>query len=199
MRLLAFTDIHGDKKAIKAILGSVKKDDPDILVCAGDLSNFGDNLSMLINAIKSVKKPLLIIHGNHEDYDELKALCENIEDCVCMHKKILRLGGYLFIGMGGGGFLSRDSEFERFVENKKNELLKGEKIILITHGPVYNTKVDMIHGLGHRGCKSYRRFIDKYNPIVAICGHFHETFGKFDEVNNTLVINPGKAGKILEF
>ncbi|MBI2670510.1 metallophosphoesterase [Candidatus Woesearchaeota archaeon] len=199
MKVLAFTDVHGDKRAIKSIIESAKLDNPDLLVCAGDASNFGENLDLILKELKTTKKSIIIIPGNHEDKEELEKICNKFENCIYLHKRTYKIGNYFFIGFGGGGFSTRDFEFEEFVNKKKEEISKEHKIILITHGPVYGTKVDLIPGLGHRGCKSYRKFIDKFKPIIVICGHFHEAAGKLDEIDRSLIINPGKLGKVLEF
>ena len=199
MKILAFTDVHGDKKSISGLIESAKIDNPDLLVCAGDLTNFGENLHNFLILLNKTGKLLLIIPGNHEDPDELEKICGNNKNCVYLHKKIYRIGNYLFIGSGGGGFSVKDLEFEKYFVKMKKEFSKDVKIILVTHAPVYKTKTDMLEGLGHRGCISYRKFIEEYKPILAICGHFHETSEKIDHIGKSLVINPGKRGKILEF
>lgn len=199
MKLLAFVDVHGNRKAIKRLIESVKIDNPDYLVCAGDLTNFSYDLEEIIKLLNTIKKPILIIPGNHEDGNELKSLCKKYHNLIYLHKNIYRINGYTFIGCGGGGFSFEDHEFEEFVKKFKSDIKKDDKIILITHAPIYGTKVDIIPGLGHRGCKSYRKFVDIFKPIIAVCGHFHETEGKFDELDKSLIVNPGQFGKIIEF
>ena len=199
MRLLAFVDVHGSKKAINALIETSKREDPDILVCSGDISNFSSNLELIIKGFKLVGKPLLIVPGNHEDENELGKICKNFEFCTFLHKNFYRVGDYLFIGFGGGGFSFEDYEFEMFIKKIKDKISKEDKIILVTHAPIYGTKVDVIPGLGHRGCKSYRKFVEVFKPVVAICGHLHETERISDTIGKTLVINPGKFGEIIEF
>jgi len=35
------------------------------------------------------------------------------------------------------------------------------------------------------------------NPVLVLCGHFHENFRKQDKIKNTLIINPGPDGTII--
>ncbi|MBI2662967.1 metallophosphoesterase [Candidatus Woesearchaeota archaeon] len=192
MKILVFTDSHGNKSSIKRIIEKSKE--VDIVVCAGDLSNFSIDLDVVLNQLKAIKKPLLIIHGNHEMGSELKKLCKKY-GFIYIHKGIYRVDNYSFIGFGGGGFSKIDLEFENWSKNIKKE--KNEIIVLVTHAPVYNTKLDFLKGIGHAGNLSIRKFINRINPKLVICGHFHENFGVVDKINQTKIINPGNEGKVL--
>ena len=86
-------------------------------------------------------------------------------------------------------------EFENWSKNIKKG--KNEIIVLVTHAPVYNTKLDFLKGIGHAGNLSIRKFINRVNPKLVICGHFHENFGVVDKINQTKIINPGNEGKVL--
>jgi len=193
MKILAFVDLHGNLKK----LGEIKKKakNADIVVCAGDLSIFGAELDWLMAELNDIGKKTLILHGNHETEEEIKALCTLFENLEFIHKKTYEFQGYTFIGWGGGGFSLVDKEFERFT-NKINEKIKGKKTVLVTHAPPYNTKVDYIYKQ-HAGNKSIRKFIETKQPKINICGHLHETANKKDKIKKTLVINPGAEGKIL--
>ena len=46
--------------------------------------------------------------------------------------------------------------------------------------------------------KSLREFIKKFKPKFVVCGHLHENEKKEDKLNNTIILNPGKYGKIIE-
>jgi hypothetical protein len=192
MKILAFADLHGDIRTLNKIIKKSKS--VDVVVCAGDLSNFSMDLEIVLNKLKKIEKPLLIINGNHELDYELKKLCKKYK-FIFIHKTQYDIEDYSFVGFGGGGFSQIDKEFENWA--KKFKKRKGKKIVLVTHAPIFNTKLDFLKGLGHVGNKSMRKFVDKIKPILVICGHLHENFNVTDEIKKTKLINPGKEGKIL--
>jgi Icc-related predicted phosphoesterase len=196
MKLLAFTDLHGDNKALRQIKDKAKKQKPDLIVCAGDISIFGDKFMHLVSEISQLGILFLIVPGNHES-DSLihraERMFDNVKD---LHRKQIELGGYIFFGFGGGGFSLVDREFEKLSKELKFSAKPAKKLILVTHAPPYNTKVDEIHG-EHAGNKSIRQFIVSAKPVLAICGHLHENEGKEDKIGITRIINPGYSGKIL--
>lgn len=79
------------------------------------------------------------------------------------------------------------------------------KVICNFHEPPYGTTIDLapkldenlqpIYKLGeletqHVGSKSVLKFIEKYQPLLGLHGHIHESPG-YDRIKNTLVFNPG--------
>lgn len=199
MKILAFTDVHGNQRTISHLLSIAKKQDVDIMVCSGDISFFEVDLDKIISKFKEAKKPLMIIPGNHEGEDSLKEVCKKHNFCIYLHKRSYISGDFVFFGFGGGGFSSRYKELEVITKKLKAELKKDQKVIFLSHVPVYGTKTDYLDLLGHVGSKSARDFISAINPVAVICGHLHENEEITDRVGKTLVINPGKNGKILEF
>jgi len=49
-----------------------KSKDADVVVCAGDLTIFEQNLDHILEKLNDLKKPVLIIPGNHENEDTLE-------------------------------------------------------------------------------------------------------------------------------
>ncbi len=195
MKLLIFTDVHSNLKIIHKLIEKSKKENPDLLICSGDISEFGKNLEKILLMFKSTNKPLIILHGNHELEEELKIMSKKFDFIIFLHKKLLKINNYTFLGYGGSGFSYRDKDFEFFIKKHASELKKSN-LILITHAPPYKTKLDQIHN-NHYGNLSIKRFIREFKPVIHICGHFHENFGKTNKLQNTLLINPGPFGKII--
>jgi uncharacterized protein len=194
MKILAFVDTHGSVAAFKRIKELTEKAKPEIMVCAGDVSIFGQNLDMIMQRYSSLKIPLLVIHGNHESEDEMKASCSLFNNVHFIHKKTVEQDGFTFVGYGGGGFAQKDPRFNTFSDNIKHKLDKP--IILVIHGPPFDTNLDNLSG-SHHGSKSYRQFIDIHKPALVICGHLHENSGKIDRLGKTVLVNPG-PGRIIE-
>ena len=192
MKLLFFSDIHGDLEALRNLKKQSK--DVDIVICAGDISLMEKNLPKLLEEFNSFKKPALILHGNHENEDRLQKLCKQYDNLIFLHKAVHKIEGYIFMGYGGDGFSTKDPSFIKVAFSFfKKEAKNIKRIILITHGPAYDTKIDNLGG-EPRGNKSYREFIDDILPHLAISGHLHENAGKHHKIGRTLFINAGKEG-----
>lgn len=200
MKVLAFTDLHSSEPALKKIKNKLKKHKPDYILCAGDTA-YGREHGKTLKKINALKTPVILLPGNppHETITEVRKQCRKYKNIRFAHKKIIDLDGYKLIGHGGGGFYDReelDEDFEKFVKKNKTKL-KGQNIILLTHAPPYKTKLDYLDWFKeHVGCASYKNFIKKYKPVLAISGHIHETFGKKQKIGKTLLYNPGPQGMV---
>jgi Icc-related predicted phosphoesterase len=195
MQILFFSDLHGDMDALKELkkMGA----EADIIVAAGDISVMEQDIKQILSGINEFNKPVLMIHGNHEDERGLMELCDKYDNITFLHKGFHRVGEYLFLGYGGDGFSTNDPDFT-LVANKffKQNIQPNDTIIFVTHGPAYDTGIDRIYD-DPRGNKSYREFIDEVKPHLAISGHLHENAGKNSRIGRTLFINPGKEGAIV--
>ncbi|MBI4143446.1 metallophosphoesterase [Candidatus Woesearchaeota archaeon] len=200
MKILAFTDIHGSLAALRRIAQKVKTQKPDLLVCAGDISVFEQGIFAIAKRLNKLNKKIVVVHGNHEDASTFRKLSKLLKNIIFIHKSHFILNNSIFLGYGGGGFAMVDREFEKIANSRFKKLIKnnkGKKIVLVTHGPPYRTRLDMI-GPEHCGNKSIRNFIEKNRVDFLVCGHLHENFGKEDRIRKTKCINPGPFGKILD-
>ncbi len=195
MKLLFFTDLHGNLKALDSVMTKAKQ--AEGIVCAGDFTVFEQDIEKIMGKLDSMGKNVLMIHGNHENEYRVKELCSNYDNLTFLHKGVFELGDYIFLGYGGDGFSTNDPEFERVAEFFKKQAENKKRIIFVTHGPPHGTKIDKIND-EHRGSKSYRKFIDELQPHLAISGHLHENAGKHDKIGRTLFINPGPHGSFVE-
>jgi len=197
MKLLAFVDLHNSHKALRKIKKQSKK--ADIILCAGDLTIFENNLDKLLFKLNKLKKPVLIIPGNHESNADLKALTKMFDNITDIHEKSFIKNNHLFLGYGGGGFTMVDKHFNKIAKKFEKKIKKhdSKKIILVTHAPPYKTKIDKIMD-EHCGNKSIKNFVVKVKPDLVISGHLHENAGKEEKTGKTKIINPGPFGKVLE-
>jgi Icc-related predicted phosphoesterase len=198
MKLLAFTDTHGSLTALKRIEKKVKSQKPDLLVCAGDISVFEQNILGIAKRLNKLNKKIVMVHGNHEDDSTFRKLSKIFKNIIFIHKHHFIQENTLFFGYGGGGFAMTDREFDKTANSRFKKLIKNnksKKIILVTHAPPYRTRLDKLDG--HCGNKSIRKFIEKNGIDLLVCGHLHENFGKEDRIRKTKCINPGPFGKIV--
>jgi len=203
MKLLAFVDTHGNMKAIQQIVQKAKKQKVDVLVCAGDVSIFEQNIEKIFKKLNTIKKPILFVPGNHESAERMKKLCKKYKNFVYMNTAFLKLKDYIFLGFEGDGFSMVDPNFREWGKKIKKELTtvlkkdkKKYKAILITHAPPYNTTLDNLMG-SKCGNKDIRKFIETTPLYLAISGHIHENAGKTDMIKKTKIVNPGPYGKVI--
>jgi len=99
-----------------------------------------------------------------------------------------------------------DEELEKLlVEEEFNRVDSYENLICCFHAPPYNTHLDIATKLDknlkpvtrfglpvktHVGSKAVRKSFEKYQPLLGLHGHIHESKGS-DRIGNTLCINPG--------
>lgn len=191
MKILAFSDVHGDINYLRDIYKKSKEENPDIIICAGDIFefyNFSNNIKKLL---QSFDKTILMIHGNHEGKKLIDKLCN--KNIINLHNKTFTFQDFTFFGYGGGGFEQKNKEFENNINKVKDKL---NNWILITHGPPYNTKLDLVFN-HHVGSISIRKIIENFKPKLNVCGHLHENFYIKDKINKTEIINPGPLGSII--
>ncbi|MBW2996404.1 metallophosphoesterase [Candidatus Woesearchaeota archaeon] len=195
MKVLAFVDLHGSKSGLRKIISRARKKDVELIVCAGDFTIFGEAQEEILSRLDKLGKPVLVIHGNHEDDVELRKDCKKFKNCYFIHNNKFRKNSYLFLGWGGGGFSFRDNDFEKRAKKFKEWVKQGDKVVFVSHAPPYKTRIDEIGG-EHAGNKSFRKFIEKIKPELVIAGHLHECVGE-DKIGKTKVMNPGYKGRII--
>ncbi len=197
MKLLISADIHGRQNALAKLKEKAKKEGAELIIVAGDLSVFERELDSVLLGLDGIGVPVLIVPGNHEDADTLRESAERYDNVIFLHEATYKVGDYVFVGYGNPGFMQKEPQMELFFAKIKNAVF-GKRIILVTHGPPYGTKLDYLEG-EHVGCKSINKFIEENDDVLlAVSGHLHENFGIEDRIKKTKVINPGPMGKIIE-
>ncbi len=194
MKILAFTDHHGSPNDFK--FAKKKAKGVDLILHMGDFTIFEHEIEAIMAEMNNMGKPVLFIHGNHEDDLIVEYLCKKFKNLKFIHKKHYEIDGVVFLGYGGGGFSMIDKEFEKH-SKKFEKAMKGKKTILMLHGPPYGTKADIIMG-DHVGNESFTKFIKKNQPEIVLCGHLHENFHVKSKIKKSVVINPGPDGEIIE-
>jgi Icc-related predicted phosphoesterase len=201
VKILAFTDTHGKNSFLDLI--AKKSKEAEIIVCCGDITLFEDNIDEILNRLDNLKKPVVIVHGNHESEESMLELCGGRKNLYFIHKAHTVIKNIGFFGFGGGGFSESFPSFNRImgemVKDVKRLRKEGNKIVFLSHAPPYNTSLDSIeHDLDNVGNKSIRTFIDRARPDFAFSGHIHENFGRKDLIKGSILVNPGPKGKIFE-
>jgi putative phosphoesterase len=201
MKILAASDLHGDKTVINKLVAKAKNENVDLIVLCGDLTLFENDLTGILGPFKKLNKKIVLIPGNHETFATAEFLTKQYGPGVYnIHGRSLMF--YNEIGLFGAGgsniglFDVGDKEMTDLLEKSHKSIANAKHKIMVTHTPPFGTKIDALWT--HVGSKAIRKEIERIQPDIAICGHIHETFGKSEKIGKTTVVNVGKNGIIID-
>ena len=197
MKILALSDVHGDRSFIRKMAEKGFQEKVDLVLLAGDILGHDGKMEGLIGPFKDKGLEVAIMPGNHEGMAEIGFLAEKY-GAKDLHGYVLKKGDVGIFGCGYGDIGIHQLEEEDFFKTLKkgHNLVKDfKKRVMVTHVQ----PSESILGLGmFPGSSGVRKAIDEFQPDVHICGHIHETQGIEEKIGKTRVINVGKSGKIIE-
>ena len=191
MNIIAFSDIHTDMHAIEKM--RVMSDDADVLIGAGDFGNMRRGLEPVIDAIAQINKPTILVHGNAESEDELRAAAEAHANIQILHANAVKLHNKVFVGIGGA---IPETPFGDWSGDHSEKQAKAwlEPIphadVLISHSPPKG-HCDRDSAGKSLGSKSIFKWIKKHQPRYCLCGHIHASWQNKSDIGNTRVMNLG--------
>jgi Icc-related predicted phosphoesterase len=198
MKLLLFSDIHGDFAGASKLAELSRK--VDVVIGAGDFCVVRRGLDDIIAALSVIKKPAVLVAGNAESHEELTQACRSWPTAHVLHGSQTTLDDVTFYGIGGGipitpfGAWSWD-----FSEDEAKKLLQDLQpgAVLISHSPPKGT-LDMSSDGRSLGSEALREVIGIKKPKLVVCGHIHGSAGQIDRLGSTDAINAGPDGIIWE-
>ena len=194
MILLLFSDLHCDAAAARDL--AARADQADVLIGAGDFANQRRGLDVCLPTLLQTGKPILLVPGNNESLDELRAACADYDNAQILHGTGTTVGSVEFWGLGGGvpptpfGQWSFDLS-----EDQARQMLRDcpPNAVLISHSPPQGT-LDISGDGTHKGSVAVREAIEAKAPILMVCGHVHNCAGQSAPIGQTLVMNVGPKG-----
>lgn len=199
MRIAATADIHFSPQSYDRIREPLShvRDDADVLVIAGDLTNYGkpDEMHSLLNALVRLRIPIIAVLGNH-DYESGQEQ-ELIKMMTTEGIKVLDGSSYErdgigfagtkgFVGGFGRGVLTAfgEREVKAFVQASIDEtmkleralsMLRTEKIVIVTHyAPISETvRGEPAEIWPYLGSSRLAEVIDRHGAALAVHGHAH--------------------------
>lgn len=199
MRIAATADLHYSPQSydhIREPLARVR-DEADVLVIAGDLTNYGrpEEMRSLLNALVRLRLPIIAVLGNH-DYESsceqelMKMMTDEgikvLDGSSYERDGVGFAGAKGFIGGFGRGVLTAfgEKEIKAFVQASLDETLKleralsmirTEKIVIVTHyAPISETVVGEPQEIWpYLGSSRLAEVIDRHGAKLALHGHAH--------------------------
>ncbi len=191
MKILAFSDIHQNKKVAREIVESSVK--ADVIIGAGDFATCGQGASDTIDILKMASIPVIIVPGNHDNIAELKSLCDNWPLGYFLHGDSVEIDRFVFLGLGGEIPARNNAHWnESLSEKTAEEILSNSQNydVLITHTPPLG-HVDVEEDGIHDGSEAILHAIEKQQPKLNLCGHMHFSWGQSSQVRKTEIYNLG--------
>jgi uncharacterized protein len=201
VKILTFSDIHGDLRALARIVAQPA----DLYICAGDLATFGRGLDRCGEVLKPLGDKLWVLPGNHETHDDTRAFCQRF-GFIDFHRQVRTLpsavGKTQWAGLGYSNVTPFNTPGEYSEEEIAGALSAFDElqppIYLVVHFPPHNTKLDEFAPGEHAGSPALRAWVERLQPAYLFCGHIHETAGLTDRLGSTQCFNVGKQGYALE-
>jgi Icc-related predicted phosphoesterase len=196
MKILVFSDIHGDIRALERVLAQAA----DLYIAAGDLSTFGHGLERCGEMLQGLGERLWVLPGNHERHEQTHALCGRF-GFFDFHRQMRSLGSVHWAGLGYSNPTPFDTPGEYSEEEIAEALVAFEgfqPLYLIVHFPPHGTQLDEVSPGRHAGSRSLRKWIERVQPAYLLCGHIHECSGRSERLGATHCVNVGKAGYLLK-
>jgi Icc-related predicted phosphoesterase len=209
MRIAATADLHFSPQSYAIIQDQFSKvrDEADLLVLAGDLTNYGrpDEMEPLLNALVRFRLPTVAVLGNHDYESGHEAVLQKM--MVDAGVKVLDGTGYERAGVGfagtkgfvggfGRGMLTAfgEREVKSFVQSSIDESLKLERamsqlrtpkrVVVLHYSPVVDTVVGEAPEIfPFLGTSRLAEVIDRHGADFVVHGHAHR--GKPDGKTTT--------------
>jgi Icc-related predicted phosphoesterase len=197
LRILAFSDIHGDQLLIERIKQVAR--DCDLVICCGDITPAHGKTIDVGRRIGKLGTRVLAVPGNFELPNDMSVVCKEL-GWTDLHGKSFEINNIMFAGCGGGNTGPFNTPYE-LSEPEFNDILERldmqKRFVLVTHCPPKGCVDEPRLGL-HVGSEAIRDFVEERHPILQFCGHIHESGGKEVNVGNTRIINVAKQIKLIE-
>lgn len=196
MKLLVFSDIHNDKKALEKLMAI----EADAYVCAGDLVSWARGLDAMGEILKPRADRMYVLPGNHESEADIAAFCVRF-GFTALHGKAVEMGGVQVAGLGYSNrtpFNTPGEYTEEQLAERLGSFRQLAPLVLICHCPPKDTPLDGVKDGAHFGSVAVREFVDACEPVRFFSGHIHETEGVDCMMGHTRGVNAGKRGYLLD-
>jgi uncharacterized protein len=199
MRIAASADLHFSPQSYAKLKDQFERvrDEADVLVLAGDLTNYGqpEEMEPLLNVLVRLRLPTVVVLGNH-DYESGKEH-ELVRMMVSAGLKVLDGTGYErdgvgfagtkgFVGGFGRGVLTAfgEREIKDFVRASVDEAMKLERgmsqlraakrVVVIHYSPIAETvQGEAPEIFPFLGTSRLAEVIDRHGATLVVHGHAH--------------------------
>jgi len=197
VKILAFSDLHRD--LTQAALLVEMSADADLVIGAGDFASVHEGLEETITALAPIETPTILVPGNNETLDALRAAAGGWEAATVLHGEGMTVDGVEFFGLGAGVPTTPwDWSFDLSEEEATAMIAPApEDSVLVLHSPPYG-HCDGGDPDTHFGSKALLAAVEEKRPRLVVFGHIHEAWGCESAVGETPLRNLGPSGTWIE-
>jgi Icc-related predicted phosphoesterase len=197
VKLLAFSDLHRDLGQAADLVE--RSSEADVVIAAGDFASVHEGLEEAIDALKPISAPTVLVPGNNETEEALRAAADGWESAMVLHGGGTEIDGTRFYGLGAGVPVTPwDWSFDLDEEQAAERLADcPEGAVLVVHSPPKGHCDESSAG-DHLGSQAILDAIEAKQPKLAVCGLIHESWGTESDVGPTKVINLGPSGRLID-
>jgi Icc-related predicted phosphoesterase len=197
MKVLAFSDLHRDLDGARSLVE--RSADFDVVIGAGDFASVHEGLDETIAVLAAIETPTVLVPGNNETEDALRAAASDWEAATVLHGDAAEIDGVMFFGLGAGVPTTPwEWSFDLSDEDAERELAACPPgAVLVVHSPPHG-HCDRSSAGDHLGSHAILGAIEAKEPPLAVCGHIHEAWGERSQVGSTQVANLGPDGAEFE-
>jgi Icc-related predicted phosphoesterase len=189
MKILTFSDLHGSAKHAAALVAA--SGEADLVIGAGDFCNMRQGLDEAMALLTGITAPFVIVPGNAESYDELRAAVPATVEVL--HGTATTIDGLRLFGLGGAVPETPFGDWSWDIsEDQATGLLNtcDDTDILIFHSPPKGV-VDSTSAGQSVGSVAIYAAIERIQPRLALCGHIHDSWRQDGLIGTTKVHNLG--------
>lgn len=204
MRIAATADLHFSPQSYAKLKDQFERvrDEADVLVLAGDLTNYGqpDEMEPLLNVLVRLRIPTIAVLGNH-DYESGKeeelgrmivgAGIKLLQGTAYERDGVGFAGTKGFVGGFGRGMLTAfgEREIKQFVQASIDEALKLERglsqlrtkkrVVVLHYSPIPETvQGEATEFFPFLGTSRLAEVVDRHGADLVVHGHAHH--GRID-------------------
>ena len=185
-KIAIISDIHGNLKALEAVLNDIKEKDIDKIFCLGDIIAKGTHQQECVDLVR--KKCEIVIRGNCDEYftSEIDLTNKSSEEIARISWNKNKI----------------DKETKKYLSNLPYcyEFYMSGRLVRLIHA--HPEKIDKFIGNIDKIERLYELFLPSSNTIsdkkadLLIYGHIHTPY--IQKIYNRTIINTGSVGNAID-
>lgn len=182
LKVLLVSDLQSNPVGIEFIKALANKFRVNLIVDAGDLTDFGSPLEThLAEGLMEIDRPYVFAPGNHDSADTIEFV-QNMKNSIILNGQAVNVRGLQILGnadpLSASKEVSADQpEWNRLLERQVQEMLAAppdpDVDLVVVHNPRVAKKLAGLY------------------PLI-VTGHTHQQ--SIELVKGTIILNPGSSG-----